>query len=176
MSIPNILSVLRLILIPVFVLCYVFFGEDYPALCAMILVVSGLTDVADGYIARHYNMITQLGKFLDPLADKLTMFTVCVTLAFKYRIMIVIASIMFIKELFMLIGGIIIMRSGKKIGSSKWYGKMATCVLYAVMFSLIFGNYIPTAVQLLLVIVASAVMLFAFFMYVYTFIIDKKDE
>ena len=84
-TIPNWLSLFRLMLIPVYVVIYLNAAEpvDY-AVAAAILAISCLTDAIDGKIARKYNMISTIGKFLDPLADKLTQFTLIVCLAVKY--------------------------------------------------------------------------------------------
>ena len=79
MSIPNILSIFRIVLIPVFIVCYLMLPDEMGWVPALVLVVSGATDVVDGYIARHFNMVTQLGKVLDPLADKLTLAAVVIT-------------------------------------------------------------------------------------------------
>ena len=79
MNVPNLLTILRLLLIPVFGVCYFLVSDEYFYLYpAAILLLSGLTDMLDGAIARKYHLITQLGQFLDPLADKLTMATVVV--------------------------------------------------------------------------------------------------
>ena len=84
-NIPNCLCYLRIILIPIFLHRYFLAGskEDY-YICATILIISGLSDFLDGYIARHYQMITDFGKVIDPIADKLTQFTIAVTLLFNY--------------------------------------------------------------------------------------------
>ena len=84
-NIPNCLCYLRIILIPIFLHRYFLAGskEDY-YICATILIISGLSDFLDGYIARHYQMITDFGKVIDPIADKLTQFTVAFVLVYTY--------------------------------------------------------------------------------------------
>ncbi|SNX55062.1 CDP-alcohol phosphatidyltransferase family protein [Thermoanaerobacterium sp. RBIITD] len=77
MNIPNVLTLLRFILIPIFVYSY-FYITDGNIFAAIIFIVSGITDVLDGYIARHYNQITKMGILMDPLADKLMIITVLV--------------------------------------------------------------------------------------------------
>ena len=83
MNVPNTLTVFRILLVPVFAVTYFRAPESLFYLPAVILAVSGLTDVADGYIARHFNQVTPLGRFLDPVADKLTMATVTICLAIR---------------------------------------------------------------------------------------------
>ena len=96
--------------------------------------------VADGFIARKFNMVTQLGKILDPLADKLTLFTVALTLACSgYKYLFLLAAVLFVKEILMLCGGVILARhyNDNKMESSKWFGKFATALLYIVMFGIL---------------------------------------
>ena len=101
-SIPNLLSLLRLILIPVYITIYLNAREsaDY-YLAAGILAVSCLTDMIDGKIARRFNMISTAGKILDPLADKLTQFSLILCLASAYPILWYLVALFFVKELFL---------------------------------------------------------------------------
>ena len=106
-NVPNILSMFRLALIPFFVLSYFSDGMADHYLWAMaIVIVAGMTDVVDGYIARKFNLITSLGKILDPMADKLMQATVLVCLALRHPLVIPMAAIHLLKELTMLIGGV----------------------------------------------------------------------
>ena len=87
-SIPNLLSLFRLLLIPVYATLYLNATQRYQYLLAgVILAVSCLTDMIDGKIARKYNMITTLGKILDPLADKLTQLTLTICRSLKYPVL-----------------------------------------------------------------------------------------
>ena len=107
MTIPNILSIFRIILIPIFT--YEFLAESDYTLAGIILIVSGLTDCLDGYIARRFNMITNLGKVLDPVADKLTQVMSALCLALKdFDIMWFVLAFLVIKDIALLIGGITI--------------------------------------------------------------------
>ena len=175
MSIPNMLSIFRLLLIPVFLLVFFLMPEQIWA-AGLIIVVSGATDVADGMIARKFNMVTQLGKILDPMADKLTQAAVCIALCVRHHELIVLTVIFVVKELFMLIGGCVLVKSGKKIHSSKWFGKMATVVLYAIMFLIIVIPEIPGWALYMLCGTAVAFVLFAFVMYIPEFLKIKKSE
>ena len=173
-SIPNVLSVL----LPVFVALYILLEPQYRFICAIILVVSGLTDIADGFIARKFHMETELGKILDPLADKMTLFTVALTLAFSgYKWLFALSAVLFVKELLMLTGGVILARNynNNKMASSKWFGKFATALLYTVMFMMILLEINPIIELVLSVIMCVAVM-FAFVMYCNMFMKFKKDN
>ena len=103
-TIPNLLSLFRLVLIPVYVTIYLKARDntDY-FLAAAILAVSCLTDMIDGQIARHFNMISTIGKILDPLADKLTQFALILCFAAKYPVWRIIVLLFFVKELYQLI-------------------------------------------------------------------------
>lgn len=141
-TIPNMLSLIRLILIPVYVMIYLEAdsNKDY-YLAAAILAVSCLTDLVDGKIARHFNMISNLGKILDPLADKLTQFTLLICLLSRYSILWVIVPLFVIKELFQLVAGGLSIRKGKMLKGAQMTGKICTTVLF---ISLIVMVMIPT--------------------------------
>lgn len=176
MSIPNMLSIFRLVLVPVFLLVY-FCLPEQSWLAGVILVVSGFTDVADGIIARKFDMVTQLGKVLDPAADKITQAAVCVALCVRYRPLILLTVILFLKEILMLTGGCILVKSGKEIRSSKWFGKVATVVLYGILFLFIVIPNLPAWAVYLLCGISIGFVVFAFGMYVPEFMrIIKESE
>ena len=104
LTIPNLLSLFRLLLIPVYMLIYLRAQKtsDY-IVAGMILAISCLTDLVDGKIARKFNMITTLGKFLDPLADKVTQFTLILCLAIRYHVLWSVLTLFVTKELFQLV-------------------------------------------------------------------------
>ncbi len=131
LTIPNMLSLFRLVLIPVYVMIYLNARDnaDY-YLAAGILAVSCLTDLIDGKIARHFNMISTLGKILDPLADKATQFTLIICLAMKYPILWHLVVFFVIKEGFQLIAGCINLRKGKMLKGALLSGKICTTVLF----------------------------------------------
>lgn len=137
-TIPNILGYFRILLIPVFMYTYMT-AETYNdyVLSAIIVGVSSITDMFDGLIARKFNMVSELGKLIDPLADKLTQGALIVCFILKYSYMRYIFAIYVIKESFMLIMGLIILRhNGKKLNGAKWFGKVSTALVYIVMFVL----------------------------------------
>jgi len=137
-TIPNLLSLFRLVLIPVYVLIYLNARNitDY-YLAAGILAVSCLTDMIDGKIARHFHMISALGKVLDPLADKATQFTLIICLALKYSILWYLVVLFFIKEIFQLIAGGVILRKGKVLKGALLSGKICTTVLFTSLIIMV---------------------------------------
>lgn len=169
-TIPNIMGYFRIILIPIFL--YIYYNatsvRDY-YIVAGIVCVSGITDFLDGYIARNFNMITELGKFIDPLADKLTQAALVFSLAFRHKLMWYLVGLFIIKEGFMAITGIIMLRKGKKLDGAKWFGKLCTAILYIVMFILIMFprmNYIRAN---FLIVVCGIFMLMSFILYIPVF-------
>lgn len=169
-SIPNIMGYFRMVLIPVF--CYLFFtaetDRDY-LVAAGIVLVSTVTDFLDGLVARKCNMITELGKFIDPLADKLTHAALAVCLAYRYPLMLLIVGIMLIKEGFMAVMGIIKLKDGKKLDGAKWFGKICTATLFLVMCILLLFPSMPIQIVNTLILFCAAVMVFTLIMYIPVF-------
>ena len=162
LSIPNILSYIRLILIPVFVSIYTTATEsDDLTLAAYIIFVSGLTDMLDGFIARRFKMITDLGKLLDPMADKLTQLAVLYCLTSRYDKMWILVILCIIKESYMA-GKMFFTykRRHKRLDGASYWGKACTALLYLTMFILLmFVNIPPVAADIL--IFACALMMIA---------------
>ncbi len=127
LNIPNALTVLRMILIIPFVVFYV--NKQYiPAV--VVLIISGITDALDGFIARNFNQFTELGKMLDPLSDKLTQGSVALCLAIQCPILLPFFLVFIIKEAGMVIAALVLIKKRKKPCGSKWYGKIATILFY----------------------------------------------
>lgn len=144
-TIPNIISMFRLILIPFFVIWYFKGINDikYIYIAVIIVLVSGLSDVVDGFIARHFNMVSDLGKVLDPIADKLTQATVILSLGIVHPLAILpMFSVLFVKELLTLFFAIHLLSKGTKPISSKWFGKLSTVVIFLTMvYTLLFDIF-----------------------------------
>lgn len=163
MNIPNILTVLRFLLIPVFAF-YLWQGDYY--LSVFLFLLAGLTDVLDGFIARKYNLITPWGKLADPLADKLMQITALLILTIvKKLIPPEVLAVVIAKEIFMGIGAIVLLKQNNYVVSANWYGKLATIVFYFAIIMIIFKA--PYSTVFIFIAVLST--LFAFFMYVRTF-------
>lgn len=143
-NIPNILTISRFIFIPLIVISLI---TDRYLLAFIFLTVSALTDVLDGFIARKYNLITDFGKLIDPLADKATQLSILITLSVKHTssgepiIPIWILFIIILKEVLMIAGASFLY--GKDlVVSSKWYGKLTTVLFYlAIVSSLVIAYF-----------------------------------
>lgn len=162
MTVPNFLSIIRIILIPVFI---VFFSFELFYLAAVIVFISGVTDTLDGFIARRFNQESDLGKLLDPIADKLMQLAMAVCASIKYIAVIPLLAIFFVKELLMLTGSIKLFKKIKKPVASKWYGKLATFAFYASMFLFLVIPHMLIVFQIMLVGVSSLLLIYAFYRY-----------
>ena len=168
MNIPNALSLLRLLLLPVFAALYLMSGE-HPALLYWsfaVLALSGVTDSLDGIIARKFNQITDLGKILDPVADKLTHGAIALCLAFRYEAMRYLFVLMVLKEGFMAVMGVINLRHGRKLDGAKWFGKFCTGALFILLFLLVLWPGIPLALANGLIGVVTVIMFLTLCLYI----------
>lgn len=145
-TVPNFLSLFRLILIPIYVYLYLTAGKtgDYIAAGA-VLAVSCLTDLVDGRIARKYNMISRLGIILDPVADKATQAALLVCLSFKYSVLYPVLCLLLIKETFQAIAGVLAYLNGKMLPGALLIGKVCTTVLFVSLIFMVLFPDIPAA-------------------------------
>ncbi len=136
-SIPNLIGYFRIILIPIIVWNYINAqtASDY-YFVTLLVAVSGISDALDGLIARHFNMITPLGKALDPIADKLTQGALAICLITKYPFMIVLFILFLIKETFMGITGILFLRR-KEVADKLTQGALAICLITKYPFMIV---------------------------------------
>ena len=178
LSVPNILGYFRILLIPFFVYTYMtaVSAKDYYT-SAIIAGVSSLTDFCDGYIARKYNMVTELGKLIDPLADKLTQGALIICFIFRYPYMRYLLALYVVKESFMLIMGIVILRhNGKKLNGAKWFGKVSTALVYIVMFILLLFPMMQLDTVNILIILCGFAMAATLILYIPVFIKLYREE
>ncbi len=140
-TIPNLLSIFRILLLPIY-LYFVLRQSFYVA--GAVIVVSGLSDYLDGVIARRYNQITDLGKVLDPFADKLTQLFLILSMAWYRPWLWLLFGLFLIKEGFMFVAGLIGLSKNIKLSGAKWYGKVATAVIYVGMILLLLFPELPT--------------------------------
>ena len=131
--------------------------------------ISGLTDMFDGKVARKFNMITELGKFIDPLADKLTQGALVLCFAVRYPLMRAVLALFILKEGFMGIMGLLLLPRGKKLDGAMWFGKVCTAVLYVLLFILLLFPGISLTAANLLISACGAFMLFSLIMYIPVF-------
>ncbi len=173
-NIPNILTIIRFILIP-FIFMSVISKHFLTAL--ILFTISALTDILDGYIARKFNYITDIGKLIDPLADKLTQISLLLSLAILNILPWWIFAIVFIKELVMVISASVLYSKDDVVVYSKWYGKLATTLFYlAIVCSLFMNQFevlIPFRLDLYLYYLAILATVFALIMYAIKFKFKK---
>lgn len=165
-TIPNLLSLFRLLLIPVYIRIYLKANQhgDY-ILAGSILAVSCLTDLADGMIAREFHMVTQLGKILDPLADKLTQFFLLLTLSSKYPFVSPMLSLFIIKELFQLSAMLFFMQKGKALSGALPAGKICTAALFISLILLVLLPNLNKTIVFSLISVDTALLFYSFYNY-----------
>lgn len=175
-SIPNILCYIRLLLIPVFVAQYIKAEEpgEYMRAAAIVLA-SGLTDFLDGFIARTFDMVTELGKLLDPMADKLTQAALIFVLIVKIEYMYLLLILFVVMQLFMLIAGIAMLKKGKRLNGSKWFGKVSTTVFYAVMLVLVALPTLRQSTINILMLICGVFLAMSFALYVREYIRMYND-
>lgn len=137
-TIPNLLSMFRLVLLPIYARIYLNATEEYEYMIAgSIMAVSCLTDLVDGKIARKFNQITNLGKVLDPFADKITQFTLTLCLSLKYPVLHPVLALFVVKEAFQLIVGIIFLTKGRMLPGALMAGKICTTILFVSLIALV---------------------------------------
>lgn len=165
--VPNILTIVRFLLIPLIIISVI--NDDYIT-AFIILTLSGLTDILDGYIARKFNFITNFGKLIDPLADKATQISILTTLALKGIVPVWIIIVIFIKEL-VLIAGASFLYGKELVVSSKWFGKLATILFYIAIVSSLLIRYfnIDFSFDTYLYYLALLMTIFSLLMYINTF-------
>ena len=162
-TIPTVLTFVRLGLIPVFVWLYSFEAEYSWA--TAVLAVSALTDIADGFIARKFKMISDFGKMIDPIADKLTQLCALICLVFRFKLMLVPLVLIVVKELFSGIVTLIRLKKTRAVPSAVWHGKVTTTLLYGTMILHVVWWNIPTAVSHISVLLCVVMMLLSATLY-----------
>ena len=182
LTVPNALSVLRIIIVPFF--AWFFLKENLVAAVGL-LALSGLSDMFDGMIARRFNQITELGKMLDPFADKLTQGVVALCLAIKFPAICPVLLIFIVKELAMLCCAIILLKKKKRPCAAMWYGKVATVMFYlSVSVIVIMDGFFQVktlvfdVVSNILLLLTAVMMLYSAFKYFQIFreILHSDDE
>lgn len=139
--VPNILTITRFLLIP-FIIEAIIKGEYI--LAFVLLTLSGLTDIVDGWMARKFNLITNFGKLVDPLADKATQIAILSTLSFLDILPFWILAIVLLKEV-VLIAGASFLYGKELVVSSRWWGKLATVLFYlAIVCSFLIKQFEPS--------------------------------
>ena len=194
LTIPNLISVNRICLIPVIAVLYY---NNYIWWTVFVIFISGLSDAVDGKIARKFNQVSAIGKLLDPVADKLTIFALAIVLYLKFQAAQSEAMqafawvfLLFIaKDIIMILGGIVLIALGTRPVAAEIWGKLATFIFYAVMVviigfgpeigavSMYYPQYaIPEVLMFVLVIIAVILTFIAFFSYLPSAIKQIKEN
>ena len=183
-TIPNWLCFLRIALIPVFSALFI---KDHFLSAAIIMAIAALTDLFDGKIARKYNMVSNLGKMLDPIADKLSQMAIVIILLYKFWDITYFKVLLFMfiaKEILMLIGGALLLAKGLRPAAAEMVGKVSTTVFYVFMILIIaFGgenaaikNILPEPVMIGMVVISLILTFAALFSYVPGFVKQLKEN
>ncbi|WP_069649980.1 CDP-diacylglycerol--glycerol-3-phosphate 3-phosphatidyltransferase [Caloranaerobacter ferrireducens] len=168
MNIPNILTTIRFLFIPIFIVIFYSSIENNILYATYIFILAGITDVLDGYIARKYNMVTKWGAALDPLADKLMQITVLVCFTDKKYLPLWVITVIGIKEILMILGGLFLYYFvDKTVIPANKYGKIATVSFYIAILSIAFK--VNKLISFLLVSVAVVLTIVAFINYLIGF-------
>ena len=162
-TIPNILSLLRIVMIPAIVWLY---NNDMPHQAVFILLLSGLTDIVDGFIARHFNLISNLGKILDPIADKLTQAVILLSVSSEYPLMLIPLILLTVKEVSLSIIGIFVIRRTREVKGANWHGKVTTFMLYFTLIVHIICIDLSPTVSDMLIGACVTLMMLSFVLYV----------
>lgn len=171
LTIPNILTYFRFLLIPVFIILYLNADTFMENLLAVACVVaSAITDIADGKIARKRNQITDIGKILDPVADKFMEFAMMFCVAFRYPPVIILFIVFAIKELVSLCFSGYLFKNDKNIGGAMWCGKLCTVILYTVLLIFLVIPNIGKTLMFIMIIAALAAMVLAFVVYMHAYV------
>lgn len=169
-SIPNLLCYVRIALIPYFIYTYLHAEQTIDYLfTACILAVMEITDFLDGFIARHYNMVTEAGKIIDPIADKLLQLTLLILLVYHYPLAAIVLILFLIKETGMTICGLLSIHKKCKLDGALWCGKVSTTVFYLCMVILILFPSIQQAFANILLTVTAAFLFYSFVIYMKTY-------
>ena len=176
-TIPNILSLFRLLLIPVIMWLYIV--KEDPVLTTVILALSGITDIVDGIIARKCHMVSDFGKAFDPVADKLTQIAMLFCLVSRFKWMLLPLCVMVIKEVTAGILGLLVIRKTGKVDGAVWHGKATTVSLYSMMIIHLVWYNIPGVISGILIGACTALALLSAFMYSrenVRILLGKKNE
>lgn len=163
LTIPNLMSIFRILLIPIIVTAYTKYHNVTATI--LLLIVSGLSDVADGWVARRFDMVSNFGKVLDPIADKLTQLALMLCLVWGQPHMWCLVVLLVVRETIMFFSGLSSFYRTGEVGAAEWHGKLATCVVYATMVVHIVWAEIPGGVSDLLLILCSVTMAVSLLLY-----------
>lgn len=158
-TLPNLLSLIRILLIPLIV--WAFLTREDRLLTVGLLVLSGLTDMVDGWIARRFHQTSDLGKVLDPIADKLTQTVVLVCLLTHHPLMLLPLALLVVKEFVAALLGLWVIRRTGQVNGADWHGKVSTALLYLMMGLHLLWQGIPEALSTGLILLCAGMILYS---------------
>lgn len=157
-TLPNLITMSRIVMIPFFIWTYVGLG-NVPA-TVVILALSGLSDVLDGMIARKFNTVSNLGKAMDPVADKLTQLAMLFCLAWRFPHIVYVLALLFVKELVGMVTSLMAIQKTGEVRGADWHGKMTTVTLYLTMaLHLLYPGVPPMLSDGLLILCGAMILL-----------------
>ncbi len=167
-TLPNILTYFRFALIPVILWLYCF-KANYAA-AAWVMAVSAATDVIDGWIARHFNLVTDWGKIIDPFADKFTQIAIAFCLAWRYPLVWLLLGFLLVKEFYMGLIGLIFIKKTDTVEGSVWYGKFTTVLFFFIALVMIVAPELPHWAILAMVLAECGMLLLSQILYTLRYI------
>lgn len=174
-TIPNILSALRIIAIPIYAYIYLTATDiNNHIIAAIILSASALTDLLDGFIARKFNMVTKLGTVLDPIADKLTQGVMIICLSIVYRPILILLILFIIKEGFMAVMGVYNLKKGLMLNGALLSGKICTTALFISMIAIVLFPEMPPIVMYVLIAICLFFMILSLVSYISVYMGKNK--
>jgi CDP-diacylglycerol--glycerol-3-phosphate 3-phosphatidyltransferase len=174
--VPNILSVFRICLVPVFVVAYFADDNEIKYFAILVYAIAGLSDFLDGFLARKFKAQSNLGKFLDPLGDKLMTFSVLICITITRPILLWAVIVFFIKEILMGIGGLILHRKvNTELPPANIIGKVSTVVFFVVCATLMLLSELSNSIAITLISIAIGLALVALAGYIVSYIKIMKS-
>lgn len=175
MNLPNKITIMRIFLIPIYLLVFYSSMENRILISGLIFLLAGISDLVDGYIARKYDLTTDLGAVLDPFADKLMSFAVLISFTTMKLIPLWVLIALGIKEVFMIIGSAVsIMYHKNTVVHANYYGKFATISFYIAILSIVFNvNALLSRTFLIITVILN---ILAFYKYLRIFLTQRENK
>ena len=164
MNLPNKLTIGRIIAVPFFIAAFLM---GYYLVAFILFIAASFTDMLDGKIARRFNMVTDWGKMLDPIADKITIGAIILSLVFKYKIILPMILLYVVKEGYMAVAGMLLMKRGHKIEGAKFYGKFCTFTTYVILIAILLVPNINDTAVIVLIALNMMIMLYTLIRYIF---------
>ncbi|MEG0894954.1 MAG: CDP-alcohol phosphatidyltransferase family protein [Oscillospiraceae bacterium] len=160
-------------MIPFFCYCLL---KEKNLLAGVVIILSGITDFLDGFIARKFNMVTELGKVIDPIADKLTQIVLAVCLAIFFRPTAILFIVVLLKEIFQGSFCLYLLKKQKKLDGAMWFGKVSTAIFYVCTILLIYFLDSSYTIKIILVVLPTIFILLSSYKYTRLFKKMKNEE